>query len=375
MKLDVIDLLDENNLDYDVFFHNVDSKLMIDFNRDEIIENSEWIDEVLFTIPYIEKALEKHNKIIITEEEIVKIESIKKVTVDSVKHLSKHTNLVNQFDEETGDVVPERLLNAYREENFITYENRFLYTLINLIRDFIIVRNRNIEKGLTNKSKNAQVAVYEATTKIRKENIKVKMEYESRITEGEDQEERLELKLAKIERQLSILMSTEIYQLIQTKRAPLVKPPLRMTNVLLKNVNYQYCVKLWNYLNSHFDLKNNKEKSKKNLEEKGLSKRMVDETFLLNYAVLNYINMKKTGKKPEGRKAVDKKTQQELTDNLIREIIRINPDIARDQLKNMVVEKYIQIQKSIEASLKPIEEKFNLAINEYVKKFDEAGLK
>ena len=33
------------------------------------------------------------------------MELIKKISVESIKHLSKHVNLVTDFDEETGEVI------------------------------------------------------------------------------------------------------------------------------------------------------------------------------------------------------------------------------------------------------------------------------
>ena len=52
------------------FLSRVDSKLMMDISKSQIVENDEWIEMVEFTIPYIEKALTKGIKNIVTEEEI-----------------------------------------------------------------------------------------------------------------------------------------------------------------------------------------------------------------------------------------------------------------------------------------------------------------
>lgn len=119
------------------FLGQIDSKLLMDVSKSRVTENNEWIDMVEFTMPYLEKALTKQIKNIVTEEEIIKIELIKKVTVESVKHLAKNVNLVDRYNQQSGEVVPKKILNAYKEETFLTYENRFLYTLIKLIEDFI----------------------------------------------------------------------------------------------------------------------------------------------------------------------------------------------------------------------------------------------
>ena len=69
------------------FLGKMDSKLLMDVSKSRVIDNDEWIEMVEFTMPYLEKALTKQIKNIVTEEEIIKIELIKKVTVESVKHL------------------------------------------------------------------------------------------------------------------------------------------------------------------------------------------------------------------------------------------------------------------------------------------------
>ena len=135
------------------FLGKIDSKLIMEVKRNQIVENDEWLDMVEFTIPYIEKALIKQIKQIVTEEEIIKIELIKKVTVESVKHLSKNVNFVDHF-EDNGDVIPKKILNAYKEETFVTYENRFLFTLIRLIEDFIFLREKEGESQYKGKNTN-----------------------------------------------------------------------------------------------------------------------------------------------------------------------------------------------------------------------------
>ena len=99
----------------------VDSSVFIK-KLDKIIEDTEWIDLMETTIPYIDNIFRNPNRFIINEEEIVKIELARKVTVESIKHLAKHTNLIQDVDEETGDVKPSKILNINKEESYDTYE-------------------------------------------------------------------------------------------------------------------------------------------------------------------------------------------------------------------------------------------------------------
>ena len=76
----------------------------------------------------IDNIFENPKRFIVSQDEILNIEKSKKVGVETVKHLSKHTNFISEVDEETGDIKPEKLLNELKEETFNTYENRFIYT-------------------------------------------------------------------------------------------------------------------------------------------------------------------------------------------------------------------------------------------------------
>lgn len=374
MNLEIANLANEESRDYDLFLQNLESKLNMNFVKSEIVENTEWIDEVLFTIPYLVKAFQKANKNIITEEEILKTELIKKVTVESVKHLAKHVNMVSEFNEDTGEIIPEKLLNANKEESYVTYENRFLYTLILLIGDFIYIRNKASQSGITSKGKNKHMASYEATTKVRKEKIQMKFEYSSERISGEDSNHDLALKINQIQESMRAVKSTEIFKMLNSKKIILVKSPLKMTNVLLKNVNYQYAVKLWNYLNDNFDLKNKTNNLSKEVDEKGYTKKLIDESILLEYIVFNKVNARQNNK-IQKNVILTKEEQKEISDELMKKLFETNPDMAEDELKKMITRKYIQYRKSMEASTKPIKDRFKEAINNYLSRIEKMRLK
>lgn len=376
MNLNIISLLSQENPDMPLFMDKIESKLMMDISKNEILENDEWIDEVIFTVPYLEKALRNPNKQIITEEEVVKIELIKKVSVESIKHLSKNTNLISEFDEETQDVKPSKILNAYKEESFLTYENRFLYTLIKLIDDFIYLRTKGDEDKNNYKGKHYQKATYEATTKVRKEKIKLNFEYISQSAEESKKSESNKDKMIELQKNMRTLKATNIYQLLEEKRATLIKAPLKMTNVLLKNTNFQYAVKLWNYLSDNMDIKNKAVKSQKKYEDKGKVKELVDEDFFIKYLIFNSLNKQVRDKrKKQISVEEDKKERKELTDKLMEQIIEINPDLVEQELKKMITEKYIVYKRKKEVSLKPLEEAFKKGINAYLDRIEKLRLK
>ena len=191
--------------------------------------------------------------------------------------------MVDRFNQKSGEVTPKKILNSYKEETFLTYENRFLYTLIKLIEDYMYLRKKQEDEEY--KGKNHQNANYQAEVKLGKEKINVNMEYHSERVTQITKTEKTSERIASIERSLKMLKQTEVYQTLVAKKATYVKAPLKMTNVLLKNVNFQYAVKLWNYLSDQMELNDKTINETSNYEEKGIVKELVDEDIFLLYSI------------------------------------------------------------------------------------------
>lgn len=355
------------------FLGKMDSKLLMDVSKSRVIDNDEWIEMVEFTMPYLEKALTKQIKNIVTEEEIIKIELIKKVTVESVKHLSKNVNLVDKYNQKSGEVIPKKILNAYKEETSLTYENRFLYTLIKLIEDFIYLREKQSPDQY--KGKNYQKANYEAAIKLKKEKINVNVEYNSEMITGIRKTDGTAERIAEIKKSLKMLKQTDVYQTLVAKKATYVKSPLKMTNVLLKNVNFQYAVKLWNYLSEQMEISDKAVNESSEFEEKGIIKRLIDEDIFLMYSIFKRTNIDHTLKGKAKTTVEDKKMTKELTDALIEKIIELNPDLTDKELKEMITEKLLVMKTRKIVSLKPIEDRFKEVISQYMTQVREVRLK
>lgn len=355
------------------FLGQIDSKLLMDVSKSRVTENNEWIDMVEFTMPYLEKALTKQIKNIVTEEEIIKIELIKKVTVESVKHLSKNVNLVDRYNQQSGEVVPKKILNAYKEETFLTYENRFLYTLIKLIEDFIYLREKQSPNQY--KGKNYQKANYEASIKLKKEKVNVNVEYNSEVLTGIRKTDGSAERIADIKKKLKVLKQTDVYVTLVSKKATYVKAPLKMTNVLLKNVNFQYAVKLWNYLSEQIELNDKITNESSEFEEKGMVKKLLDEDIFLMHSIFKSTDLENQFKGKAKAAIEDKKVTKELTDALIEKIIELNPDMSEKDINKLITDKLLVMKTRKLISLKPIEDKFKEKIDKYMANAKEVRLK
>ena len=144
--LKVIDLYSNtNNKKIDSFNTAINSSVDVAYKLSDYKYDGEWLTKIEETLKFIENILKNPNRFIINEEEVVKIELARKITVESIKHLSKNTGFIQEFDEKTGDVKPSKILNINKEESFNTYENRFIFSLIKSIAMFIDKKKHSIK--------------------------------------------------------------------------------------------------------------------------------------------------------------------------------------------------------------------------------------
>ena len=129
-------------------------------------------------------------------------------------------------------------------------------------------------------------------------------------------------RIEKLELRIADLTSSEVYKTINKLHIALVTSPIKKTNVILKNVNFQYAVKLWNYMQENLEGKNSNQKHNKKYEDKGELKGFVDETFLLNYLIMNELN---ENKNTEIKK---EEVSEKLVENMVQQVLSFDSDIS-----------------------------------------------
>ena len=332
------------------------------------------------TIPYIDNIFRSPNRFIINEEEVVKIEQAKKVTVETIKHLSKNTNLIQTIDEKTGDVTPSKLLNVRKEESYNTYENRLIYTLVQNTKMFIkrktdeLMKSINSENEQDDNDKDNAKLEYSATSEVKDEKINVQVKLNSEIDpNGDESKDKNKLILDRIEeikRKIDVVSNAEPYKVIDKLHITLVREPIRKTNVVLKNVNFQYAMKLWSYLRENFDetdLENTEEN--KDYMDQGELKQFIDEAFLLQYLAMKTID--------EDRKE-NEATYQELKEKMVEQMLEKMVDMDEDESENvndngsaeqqliqMISDKYEVIKYKKTEIIKEIQQIFKKHIEKY----------
>lgn len=282
------------------FTKNIKSGMTFKSDLSSDINSLEWLDLIEEVCPYLDNIVRTPKVALISESEVTKIEKAKKTSVDTVKDLSKHTDYIDKVDPVTGDVLPSKLLVVFREETFNTYENRFIYTLIlNLLR--FLTEKEELLKDL--KPKNDKTLEYSASTSNGRERVKVDIKISTKPTKLSDEDNDLEKeinsvkkRIAKMKKFVNSWLASELITSLQKQHAVLVMPPIKKTNLILKNPNFQMATKLWDFL---YSVDENKNKNINGLDSKGdeLLRSILDDSFLMDYYVMDSISINKKDQK------------------------------------------------------------------------------
>ena len=100
-----------------------------------------WVEKIEGALSAMQNIISTPRNIIKEEELIVNVANAKKAGAETVRHLAVHSALVEDFNEDNGEVRPSRLMQRYREDSIGLYENRLVYTTMELAHHFVKIRH------------------------------------------------------------------------------------------------------------------------------------------------------------------------------------------------------------------------------------------
>mgnify|MGYP003236100865 CR=1 FL=1 len=361
--MNIIDLYSRKNEEIETkFLSSTLSTLKVKSHYLKNTYDDTWLIKMETTIRYLDNILRNPNRFIVNDEEIVKIELARRITVDSIKHLAKHTNLIQQFDPKTGEVKPSKILNINKEESFNTYENRFIYSLINNMK--LYIEKKKQEEILGNSSKDDKMLIYQGSSNILHEKIDLSLTLNSKLDTKEKNEKDNDIyaRITRLEEQIRDLCNSEVYKSLSKLHVSLVTSPIKKTNLILKNTNFQYALELWNYLQSNMESSSKVIKDDKNYEDNGILKDLMDQSFYLNYLIIQTLEDNNT--------SVEEKTNvsKEVVKTMIKQLVNLNQNVSLDEVKDMVSSEYVKVKYKKVADKSLIEDIYKEAINKYVDK-------
>ena len=330
------EVLEEKLEDDELFLNNLNSTLFVKKDYDMKDFNYEWLDIVEDCLPYLDNILRNPKRFIINEEEIVKVELARKVTVESVIHLTQHTNLIQKIEDD-GDVKPSKILNINKEESMDTYENRFIFTLLSNLRMFF--EDRVSATAGSSYCLDKNILQYEANTKVYGEDLKVSLnitDFTKNIKEhsGDRGGMTLDERLRKVKTQIDGFFGTELMQILAKLHFDPVRSPIKKTNVILKNPNFRKAEELWNYIQT-FESKDVREREKREFFDRGLLKNEYDNAFLMTFiANKNLISSSSA--------TTESNMINQMIQRLVENLLDTDPELTEEKIKE-AFDKQIQL--------------------------------
>ena len=283
------------------FIKNINSDMHFKSEFSANVGNFDWLNEVEFALIYLDNIVRSPRVILVNEEEVVKVERAKKITVASIKNLARNTHFIEKIDDVTEDVQPSKILEVRSEESYNTYENRFIFTLIDMLTRFIAKQEESLKDLKNDNSKKLQ---YAATTNVNGERIKVELNIDSsQVTKLDNDKEtqekikQIKERIKKIKQYLTYWNRSDFIKNLISARASFVIPPIKKTNLILKNPNFQVATRLWEFLYSYG--LNDSDDTQNGLDTSGTNtlKEMLDDSFLTQYFVLDSVSRYKREQK------------------------------------------------------------------------------
>ena len=212
--------------------------------------DKEWVEEIERGLIHIEKAIKEERQFIFSNGEVVPIEKVKHVSVESVKHLAKHSEMLTK-EPVDDEIIPDKLYSVERLNDYTVYENRFLYMLLCYLRDFVTYRYNNI-LAATNKYDGR--FYMDREVKVGKETIGIKVdihnvkEDDKYLREHNAEKEMID-RIDLILKTVLAFLATPLME-YQAKVA-MLRPPITKTNVLKMDNNFKGAVSLYDFIISY----------------------------------------------------------------------------------------------------------------------------
>ena len=312
------------------------------------VVDERWLATVEEGIESIFNIVDKPRRFIKTSEEVVPVALAKKITADSVKHLSQNTQFINQ--NAAGEIQPTKVLNITTEESFDLYENRFVYHLIQRLFAFVDKRTDVIFWSTGDETCNVMSMESKVDDAYEEISYKVEMTIKNRQSYVENDTDHMDLfkRIDRVRRMSRNLRQSAFCEIM--KGCAKVYSPIQRTNLMMKDPDYRTCYKLWQFIEGYDEVGYTIEEQDSALQfdEEYLLQMYIN--FITNYTVFKSLleadPRKMTEIATEKRPPVKPKFVKKIEEQIVED-----RDIPEVEIRKVFVEEVTQAQLDAEAKL------------------------
>ena len=213
------------------------------------VVDERWLTVVEEGVQAIFNIVDKPRRFIATTEEVVPVALAKKITSESVRHLSQNTQFINMNP--VGEIQPTHVLNVTTEESFDLYENRFVYHLIQRLFTFVDKRTDVIFWTTGDETCNTMSMESKVDDAYEEISYKVEMTIKNRQSYVENDTDNMDVfKRIDRVRRMSRTLRNSVFCDIMSGCAK-VHSPIQRTNLMMKDPDYRTCYKLWQFIENY----------------------------------------------------------------------------------------------------------------------------
>ena len=307
-----------------------------------------WISTIENSLDAINTIIEKPRRFIDTKEEVVPVALARKITADSVRHLSMNTQFI--ASSEDGDIQPTRVLNVSTEESYNLYENRFIYHLIQRLVTFIDKRTDVIFWSTGDETQNTisfQSKIDDAYEQI---DYKIEMTVKNlqNFAENDTDNMALFMRIDRVRRMVMALKNSSFCEIMAG--CSKVRSPIQRTNLIMKDPYYRTCYKLWQFLENYDDVGYSIEVQDTPLEFDEEYLFQMYTNLITNYTVFKSLTESDTRNIDDVPGTKRRKIKPKFIKK-IKEVIVDDYDIEDVEIRKVIIEEVTQAQLDAEAKL------------------------
>ena len=221
---------------------------------------------------------------------------------------------------------------------------------------------------------NHKLLEYVGTTKTSNSDVRIEVKLTSSETPEGEGDKKLEKTIEDVKervKQIRIYVNSwyksEMMKALEKANVPFVLPPIKKTNIFLKNPNFQVAMVLWNYLQTYGT--DDEEQHKEVVDNSGDGNviKFLDESFMFDYFILNSVSQKKR----EQKEKLCKVSVLMLTEQLDKTLRFLNAngyDLSEEELIGKLTKQMRETKKARLVGAEDVKKKFESAIDEYLER-------
>lgn len=312
------------------------------------VVDEKWLTTIEESLDSINEIIEKPRRFIATTEEVVPVALAKKITADSVRHLSMNTQFI--ASDENGDIQPTRVLNVSTEESYDLYENRFIYHLIQRLVTFIDKRTDVIFWSTGDETSNTLKMESKVDDAYEEIEYKIEMKIKNRQSFAENDSDNMQvfMRIDRVRRMVLAMRQSSFCSLMAG--CSKVRSPIQRTNLMMKDPNYRTCYKLWQFLESYDEVGYTIDVKDSSLEFDEEYMIQLYTNLITNYTVFKSL-LESDPRKLEEVAAKRRKVIKPKFIKKIEEQIVDDYDIPDVEVRKVIIEEVTQAQLDAEAKL------------------------